>query len=198
MIEKLKSKGELYRQTQILMAHSSLRLDGQRISKEEVEALYDQGGDEFIEKHSRLFDYMLETYEQPITKDMIVNYYKVLGQDGKFRTSETTRDIVAGVTPAEEIPKALDDLISMDRGKFSQIVEFVALFEKVRPFEKYSGVIGRMLAYKECLRIGTDPLVVMVGHKSSPYWVQANNPKKYLRAMQDCRRKYIKMIEPLL
>ena len=141
---------------------------------------------------------MLETYEKPITKELIAEYHKAMGMDGKFRTSESMRDKVAGVLPSEEISGALDDLLCMKRNKFSQIVEFVARFEKIKPFEQYNGVVGRMLAYKECLRIGIDPLVVMVGQKSSPYWVQNRNPKKFLRAMQDCRRRYMKTVDSLL
>ena len=200
MVEKLREKGAVYRFTQVKMAQSSLRINGERVTIEEVEEVFDgKRHDEYIENHFKLFDLMLDTYEEPVTEELLVSYDEALGFNGERRTRDKVVDKVAGCVPAESIDSAMTALFKMRLAKFSDVIKFIVELEHIRPFESGSSEIARMIAYKECLRLGLDPVVISAGKKMPEYVTGLSRFEKdtasFMKYMRQSRLAYKKAVE---
>ena len=80
--EKSKFKGNIYHTTQVLFAYNSNKIEGSRLTEEQTEMIFETRSviakegeqiraDDMIEalNHFRLFDFMLDHYEEPLTKN---------------------------------------------------------------------------------------------------------------------------------
>lgn len=86
-----KYKGGLYHRTQILFAYNSNHIEGSRLTEEqtrfifETKSFFPEGEepirvDDVVEttNHFRLFDYMLDHAEEPLTEAMVKEYHRIL------------------------------------------------------------------------------------------------------------------------
>lgn len=100
-IEKLKNElieqrntkfpGNIYHVTQVLFAYNSNKIEGSRLTEEQTEMIFETNS--FIAKdydviktdditeavnHFRLFDYILDVIDKPLTKEMIIEMNKII------------------------------------------------------------------------------------------------------------------------
>ena len=88
---KSKFKGNIYHYSQVNFAYNSNKIEGGRLSEDETEEIFET--DSFIPKsdetiklddliemknHFRLFDYALDTLNDDLSKEMIINMNKIL------------------------------------------------------------------------------------------------------------------------
>ena len=88
---KSKFKGNIYHYSQVNFAYNSNKIEGGRLSEDETEEIFET--DSFIPKsdetiklddliemknHFRLFDYTLDTLNDDLSKEMIINMNKIL------------------------------------------------------------------------------------------------------------------------
>lgn len=205
MIERLLEKGELYRETQILIAFYSSRLEGMTVTREEVEKAFDQEWNTELSKNFILFDYMLKTYQEPLSEELIREYHRKLGETGEYRVKDTVRGLALGCIPAEEVPEAMESLISDFSGykaTLTELAEFHARMRKIDPFEYKSGSVARIILYKECLSHNKTPIVVFDRVQPSAYSISLatyeENPAKFIKALSKMRDIYSKIIKATL
>jgi Fic family protein len=181
--------GGLYYWTQVLFAFNSNHIEGTQLSESQTQQIFDTGtffpeadepvkADDVIEtqNHFRAFDYILENADEPLTHEFLqtlhailkhgtsqefVDRYNVGGyktynnQIGSFNALETVR--------VEDVKTALDDLFSEAEALIDDekvIAKFHHDFEAIHPFSDGNGRIGRLILFKELLRIGGMPLIV--------------------------------------
>lgn len=194
---QIKSSSGIYHLTQIKLAYNSNHIEGTRLTEDETRSLYETRSilpdrnrayrlDEMIvtANHFRAFDYILSHALEEITETAIKEIHGILfagtaaAQDSDFAIGDYKRFpniIGAGTETAEpeEVSSAMRALISQYRMRASvsaeNIIDFHARFEKIHPFQDGNGRVGRLLMFKECLRIDAIPILIFDDMKEFYY-----------------------------
>lgn len=129
-----------------------------------------------MKNHFRLFDYMLDNIDNLLTKDMIINLNTILKRGtsdednprynvGGFNVVPNIIGIVNVIKTVEpdrvELEKLINEYNEKDRIALEDIIEFHYQFEKIHPFSDGNGRVGRIIMFKECLRNGIMPFIVL-------------------------------------
>lgn len=200
--------GNLYHNTQIIFAYNSTHIEGNKLSKNQTKNIFETNtipyegtslihiNDIFkIYNHFKLFNYMLDYAGEMLTDKMIVEYYSIL-ENG----------IIDNITE-KQLEKNIDKLLSwynsLSKISFEKIIEFLVRFNKLKPFKNDNGIIGRMIAFKECLKNDIIPFIVL--DKDKLFYFRGldeyknKKDKNYLiDTLIDAQNDYAKIIEKFL
>ena len=177
--------GGLYHELQIRMTYNSNHIEGSTLSEEQTRRIFETNTlgaeddlvvDDIIEtvNHFRAIDYCIEVAEEALSEDIIKHLHYLL----KMRTQaerlvwfqigdyKQRPNVVGGTktsTP-KEVPAAMKALITAYLAKenvsLADIVEFHYRFEKIHPFQDGNGRVGRLIAFKECLKQNLVPFII--------------------------------------
>ena len=197
---KSKFKGNIYHYSQVNFAYNSNKIEGGRLSEDETEEIFET--DSFIPKsdetiklddliemknHFRLFDYTLDTLNDDLSKEMIINMNKIL----KLNTTdeENPRYNVGGfkiipnkiglinvidTSAPEDVEKDIGNLLleykKIKNVTIEDIIDFHYKFELIHPFGDGNGRVGRMIMFRECLRNNIMPFIVLDNDK--PFYMR--------------------------
>ncbi len=184
----MKLKGNLYHNTQIIFAYNTNHIEGSKLTEEQTRYIYETNTllsekdsitevDDILEtvNHFKLVDYMLDIADKKLTEKMIKEFHKIL----KEGTSDSRKDWfatgnykklsneVGGVKTASpknverDMKKLLEWYESLEQVTINEIVEFHAKFEKIHPFQDGNGRVGRIIAFKECLKNNIVPFIIL-------------------------------------
>ena len=225
--KKMKLKGNLYHNTQIIFAYNTNHIEGSKLTEDQTRYIYETNTlltekesitnlDDIIEaaNHFKLVDYMIDIADKELTEDMIKEFHKILKEgtsdsrkewfavgDYKRLTNE-----VGGLKTTEpkkverDMKKLLDWYKNIKKITINEIIEFHAKFEKIHPFQDGNGRIGRIIAFKECLRNNIVPFIILDKDKLFYYrglnQYQTNKEKGYLvDTCLNAQDQYTKLIE---
>ena len=225
--KEMKLRGNLYHNTQIIFAYNTNHIEGSKLTEDQTRYIYETNTlltekesitnlDDIIEtaNHFRLVDYMLDVADKELTEDMIKEFHKILKEgtsdsrkewfavgDYKRLTNE-----VGGLKTTEpknverDMKKLLEWYESLKQVTINEIIEFHARFEKVHPFQDGNGRIGRIIAFKECLKNNIVPFIILDKDKLFYYrglnQYQTNKEKGYLiDSCLNAEDQYTKMIK---
>ena len=209
--KEMKLKGNLYHNTQIIFAYNTNHIEGSKLTEDQTRYIYETNTlltekesitnlDDIIEtaNHFKLVDYMLDVADKELTEAMIKEFHKIL-KDG---TSDSRKDWfavgdykklpneVGGLKTTEpknverDMKKLLDWYKNIKKVTINEIIEFHAKFEKIHPFQDGNGRIGRIIAFKECLKYNIVPFIILDKDKlfyyRGLYQYQTNKEKGYL------------------
>ena len=209
--KEMKVKGNLYHNTQITMTYNTNHIEGSRLSEEQTRYIYETNTlladkdtvtdiDDIIEttNHFKLFDYMLDVADKKITEKMIKEFHKILKQV----TSDSKKDWfavgdykklaneVGGLKTSspknveKDMQKLLEWYNSLKEVTIKEIIEFHVRFEIIHPFQDGNGRVGRLIAFKECLKHNIVPFIILDRDKLFYYrglnQYQTNKEKGYL------------------
>ena len=209
--KNMKLKGNLYHNTQITFAYNTNHIEGSRLTEDQTRYIYETNTllaekdtitniDDILEtaNHFKLVDYMLDIAEEKLTEDMIKSFHKIL----KEGTSDSRKEWfivgdykklpneVGGLKTTEpnnvkrDIKKLLEWYESLKEVTINEIIEFHAKFEKIHPFQDGNGRVGRIIAFKECLKNNIVPFIILDKDKLFYYrglnQYQNNREKGYL------------------
>lgn len=207
----MRIKGNLYHNTQITMTYNTNHIEGSKLSEEQTRYIYETNTllvekdsatniDDIIEtiNHFNLFDYMLDVAEKKLTEKMVKEFHKIL----KKGTSDSKKDWFAvgeykklpnevgglKTTDPKNVEKDMKKLLewyeSLKQVTINEIIEFHVKFEKIHPFQDGNGRVGRIIAFKECLRNNIVPFIILDKDKLFYYrglnQYQTNKEKGYL------------------
>ena len=189
-----KISGGLYHELQIRMAYNSNHIEGSSLSEEQTRSIFEtnslHGGenidvDDIIEavNHFGAFDYCIDVAEEELTEDIVkyIHYLLKSGTSGEklswFKVGEykTMPNMVGGIETSspEDVNEDMKSLLKAYGNKtdifFEDIVEFHFNFERVHPFQDGNGRVGRLVAFKECLKNKITPFIVEDSKKSFYY-----------------------------
>ncbi len=200
--------GGIYNKLQVDFAYNSNHIEGSKLTHEQTRYIFETHTvgaeparvDDIVEtiNHFRCFDYILESYNKPLTEDYIKELHRIL-KTGTF--SSQAKEAVIGDykkypnevgSLATSSPQNVSmDLLSllndyMNHGvKFDDILDFHARFEKIHPFYDGNGRVGRLLMFKECLKNDIVPFIIDDAYKGEYnrglYNWQTGGEKGYLR-----------------
>ena len=193
--KSVKFKNGLYHYTQVTFAYNSNKIEGTRLTEEQTAEMYETNSvttlgseviqaDDLIEtkNHFKLFDFMLDHYADPITKDMMKEMHGILKRGttqseismynvGGFKLKPNIIGSVNFVETAapEDVDKKLNHLLEVYNKltdiTFEDVVGFHYYFERIHPFSDGNGRVGRMILFKECLKNQIIPFVILDQHK---------------------------------
>ena len=204
-------KGNLYHNTQITFAYNTNHIEGSQLTEDQTRYIYETNTlltekntitnlDDILEttNHFKLVDYMLDVADQELTEKMIKEFHKIL----KEGTSDSKKEWfvvgdykklpneVGGLKTTRpknverDIKKLLEWYKSIKSKTINDIIEFHANFEKIHPFQDGNGRIGRIIAFKECLKNNIVPFIILDKDKLFYYrglnQYQTNTEKGYL------------------
>ena len=141
--------------------------------------------------HFKLFDYILDTYNEEITLDYIIKLHKILKRNtsdeanpkynvGGFKVLPNIIGLVNVIyTSAPEnvesdLQKLLDQYYSLKEITIEDLITFHVRFERIHPLSDGNGRIGRILMFKECLK-----------HNIVPFIIRDVNKAYYLRGLKE-------------
>ncbi len=197
---KSKFKGNIYHYSQVNFAYNSNKIEGGRLSKDETEEIFET--DSFIPKcdeaiklddliemknHFRLFDYTLDTLDNDLSKEMIINMNKILKRNttdeenprynvGGFKIVPNKIGLinVIDTSAPENVEKDIDNLLleykKIKNVTIEDIIDFHYKFELIHPFGDGNGRAGRMIMFRECLRNNIMPFIVLDNDK--PFYMR--------------------------
>ena len=186
--KNMKLKGNLYHNTQIIFAYNTNHIEGSKLTEDQTRYIYETNTllaekdsvtdlDDILEtsNHFKLVDYMLDIADKKLTENMIKEFHRIL----KEGTSDGRKDWfvvgdykklsneVGGLKTTEpknverDMKKLLEWYDSLEQVTIKEIIEFHAKFEKIHPFQDGNGRIGRIIAFKECLKNNIVPFIIL-------------------------------------
>ena len=207
-----KFKGNIYHFSQVNFAYNSNKIEGSKLTEDQTEAIFDTSSfipkndeliklDDLIEakNHFRLFDYMLDTLEKPLSKEIIIEMNKILKRGtsdednpryniGGFKIVPNIIGLVEMVKTSspKEVENDLNQLLKeygeLDKITIEDIIRFHVYFERIHPFSDGNGRVGRMIMFRECLRNDIMPFIIL--DKDKAYYIKGlkeyDRDSKYL------------------
>ena len=189
-----KISGGLYHETQVRLTYNSNRIEGSRLTEDQTRLIFETrtigaGGadipvDDIIEtaNHFRAVDFVIDNAEAQLTESLIKELHRILKtgtQDaslswfnvGDYKTRANTVGGMETVAP-ERVTDAVQGLLKRYAAaahSLEDIVEFHYEFECIHPFQDGNGRVGRLIAFKECLKYGIVPFIIEDTKKSYYY-----------------------------
>ena len=180
-----KISGGLYHETQVRLTYNSNRIEGSKLSEDQTRLIFETNTigakegvpvDDIIEtaNHFHAIDYIIDCAEEPLTEDIIKELHKILKTGTKdshlswFNVGEykARANVVGGqetTSPskvASAIKKLLAEYSQNTNISLEDIIKFHHDFEKIHPFQDGNGRVGRLIAFKECLRFNIVPFII--------------------------------------
>ncbi|MDD4003509.1 MAG: Fic family protein [Clostridia bacterium] len=185
--KQMQLKGGLYHSTQVKMTYNSNHIEGSRLSEDQTRYIFETNTigfaddpavnvDDIIEtkNHFRCIDYVIDNADGIITEPFIKKLHELL----KSGTSDSQKEWFAvgdykrkpnvvgdskAVSPANvhtEMVKLLDEYNRLNIVTIDDITAFHYNFESIHPFQDGNGRVGRLIAFKECLRFNITPFII--------------------------------------
>jgi Fic family protein len=190
-----KIKGGLYHETQVRMTYNSNHIEGSKLSEDDTRLIFETRTilplgeavpvDDVIEtsNHFRCIDYAIDKALEPLNEDIIKHFHFLLKQGTKdsmidyFAVGDYKKraNVVGGreTCKPKDVPAAMKNLIDEYSSKkninIEDIVAFHAEFEYIHPFQDGNGRVGRLIAFKECLRWNIIPFIIEDSKKAFYY-----------------------------
>jgi len=225
--KEMQLKGNLYHNTQIKFAYNTNHIEGSKLTEDQTRYIYETNTilfegetiarvDDILEtaNHFKLVDYMLDIADKDLTEDIIKKFHKILKEGtmdsrkdwfnvGEYKKLANEAGIMKTSSP-KQTPKDMQKLMewysSLEEVTIKEIIEFHARFEKIHPFQDGNGRVGRIIAFKECLKNNIIPFIILDKDKLFYYRglkeYQGNKERGYLiDTCLNAQDQYVKMIE---
>ena len=188
-------KGGIYHKLQIEMAYNSNHIECSELSHDETRFIYETNTigleekhvkvDDIIEtvNHFRCLDLVIDSAKRKLTESFIKQLHLVLKSgtsdsrapwfkvgDYKLMANEVGgKETVDPSLVKAAMKKLLDSYNQKDSHSLEEIVEFHVNFESFHPFQDGNGRVGRLIAFKECLKNGIVPFIILDSKKDFYY-----------------------------
>lgn len=191
--------GGIYHELQVRMTYNSNHIEGSKLTEDQTRMIFETATidvgdgipiDDILETmhHFRAIDYCIDTAEETLSEDIIKQLHYILKHDTRdsrlawFAVGDYKRraNMVGGkdtVAPKDvqiAVRSILKSYTSKKNITIDDIVEFHAQFEMIHPFQDGNGRVGRLIAFKECLKHGIVPFIIEDRKKAFYYRGLAN------------------------
>ena len=225
--KEIKLKGNLYHNTQIIFSYNTNHIEGSKLTEAQTRYIFETNTilfegetlasvDDILEtaNHFKLVDYMLDIAEKTLTEDMIKEFHRILKEGtmdsrknwfnvGEYKRLANEAGSMKTSSPkqvAKDMQKLMEWYNNLSKVTIKDIIEFHARFEKIHPFQDGNGKVGRIIAFKECLKNNIIPFIILDKDKLFYYRglkeYQNKTEKGYLiDTCLNAQDQYVKMIE---
>jgi Fic family protein len=192
--KEIKLPGGLYHELQVRMTYNSNHIEGSKLSEDQTRLIFETNTidvgdgipvDDVLETvhHFRAIDYVIDMAEDELTEEIIKHLHYILKHDAKdqalgwFAVGDYKKraNVVGGreTSKPSDVHKhmmaLLKDYNAKENVTVEDIIAFHAEFEYIHPFQDGNGRVGRLVAFKECLRHGVIPFIIEDAKKNYYY-----------------------------
>lgn len=223
--KEMKLKGNLYHNTQVIFAYNTNHIEGSKLTEEQTRYIFETNSilfegqtvasvDDILEtaNHFKLVDYMLDKANEQLTEDMMKEFHKILKEGtmdsrkewfmvGDYKKVVNEAGGIKTTDPKNvqrDMSKLMEWYNSLENKTINEIVEFHVRFERIHPFQDGNGRVGRIIMFKECLKNGIVPFIILDKDKLFYYrgLKEYKSEKGYLiDTCLNAQDQYIRMIE---
>lgn len=186
--DRLRTKGGIYHRVQVELTYNSNHIEGSRLTEDQTRYIFETNTvgalkkyegvrvDDVVEtaNHFRCIDYIIENANRKISERMIKQLHFIL----KNGTSDSLEDWFAvgdykkmpnevggkETTAPERVKVEMQKLIKKYRARkvldLTDLLAFHHEFERIHPFQDGNGRVGRLILFKECLRLNIVPFII--------------------------------------
>ena len=188
-------KGGIYHKLQVEMTYNSNHMEGSKLTHDQTRFIYETktigvqdsavNVDDVMEtiNHFRCIDLAIDFAKRKLSETFIKQLHRILKTNtedskktwfmvGDYKLYENIagdRETVHPDKVKDEMKKLLSNYLKKDKHKFEEIVEFHVDFERIHPFQDGNGRVGRLIAFKECLKNGIVPFIILDSKKDFYY-----------------------------
>ena len=223
--KELGLKGNLYHNTQIIFSYNTNHIEGSKLTEDQTRYIFETNTilfegqtvasvDDILEtvNHFKLVDYMLDVAKEKLTEEMIKEFHRILkegtsdsrkewfnvGEYKKLANEAGNMQTSLPKNVAKDMSKLMEWYNSLEKVAIKEIIEFHFRFERIHPFQDGNGRIGRIIAFKECLKNDIVPFIILDKDKLFYYrgLKEYKSEKNYLvDTCLNAQDQYIKLIE---
>ena len=214
--------GGIYHKIQIELTYNSNHIEGSKLTHDQTRYIFETNTigvdknvkvDDIIEtaNHFRCIDMVIDNANYRLSESFIKALHKTLksgtsdsrlpwfnvGEYKKLPNEVGGKETVSPDKVAESISKLLSDYNELKEPTFDDVLDFHQKFESIHPFQDGNGRVGRLLLFKDCLRLNIVPFIIdedlkMFYYRGLREW---NSDRAYLRdtclCAQDKFKKYL-------
>ena len=188
-------KGGIYHKLQIEMTYNSNHMEGSKLTHDETRYIYETKTigienntvriDDIMEtvNHFRCIDLAIDFANRKLSESFIKQLHLILKTNtedsrkpwfkvGDYKIVENLagdRETAHPDEVKEEMKKLLTNYLQKDNHSFEEIVAFHVEFERIHPFQDGNGRVGRLIAFKECLKNNIVPFIILDSKKMYYY-----------------------------
>lgn len=188
-------KGGIYHRLQIEMTYNSNHMEGSKLTHDETRYIYEtntigiEGNavkiDDIMEtvNHFRCIDLAIDFAKRKLSESFIKQLHLILKTNtedsrkpwfkvGDYKLVENLagdRETAHPDNVKEEMRKLLSNYLKKVKHSFEEIVAFHVEFERIHPFQDGNGRVGRLIAFKECLKNNIVPFIILDSKKMFYY-----------------------------
>lgn len=223
--KEMKLKGNLYHQTQVSFAYNTNHIEGSTLTEDQTRYIFETNTilfegdtvakvDDILEtaNHFKLVDYMLDVADKKLTEKMIKEFHKILkdgtsdsrvewfnvGEYKKLANEAGNMQTSLPKNVVKDMAKLMEWYNSLKKITIKEIIEFHYRFERIHPFQDGNGRVGRIIAFKECLKNNIIPFIILDKDKLFYYrgLKEYKNEKGFLvDTCLNAQDQYIEMIK---
>ena len=138
-----------------------------------------------------------------ILKEGTLDSQKEWFKDGEYKKLQNEAGGLKTTEPKnveKDMKKLLTWYNSLKKITIKEIIDFHSKFEKIHPFQDGNGRVGRIIAFKECLKNNIVPFIILDKDKlyyyRGLYQYQTNQEKGYLiDTCLNAQDRYAKLVE---
>ena len=206
-------RGGIYHRLQIDTAYNSNRIEGNKLTHDETRYIFETRTigtykgkntkiDDIIEtiNHFTAFDRVIDFANYPLSERFIKELHKILktgtsdaqlswfavGEYKKIPNEVGDRQTTHPKYVSTEMKKLMDAYNSKEKHTIEEIIEFHVNFERIHPFQDGNGRVGRLIAFKECLKNKIVPFVIFDEKKEFYYRGLKNWDQERRRLLDTC------------
>ena len=190
-------KGGIYHKLQIDLTYNSNHMEGSELTHDQTRYIFETRTigvenanesikvDDIVEtiNHFSMIDRVIDFANYKLSEAFIKELHKILKtgtSDSKLswfkvgdykRRANAVGDIET-TSPRlvpQEMKKLVDEYNKKEKHSFEEIIEFHVKFERIHPFQEGNGRVGRMIAFKECLKNNIVPFIILDSKKMFYY-----------------------------
>lgn len=188
--------GRIYHKVQVDMTYNSNHIEGSRLTHDQTRYIFETrtisgeqskttNVDELVEtiNHFTAIDRIIDFANYPLSQNFIKELHGILKRGTKdsrlsyFAVGDYKRlpNEVGGLETThpelvlQEMNKLMDWYNKKQIHSIEEIIEFHVRFEKIHPFQDGNGRVGRLIAFKECLKNNIVPFIILDEKKEFYY-----------------------------
>ncbi len=190
-------KGGVYHKLQIDLTYNSNHMEGSELTHDQTRYIFETRTislennneavkvDDIVEtiNHFSMIDRVIDFANYELSETFIKELHKILKtgtSDSRLswfkvgdykRRANSVGDIettLPRLVP-QEMKKLVDEYNEKEKHTFEEIIEFHVNFERIHPFQEGNGRVGRMIAFKECLKNNIVPFIILDSKKMFYY-----------------------------
>ena len=190
-------KGGIYHKLQIDLTYNSNHIEGSELTHDQTRYIFETRTigventhvavkvDDIVEtiNHFSMIDRVIDFANYQLSEAFIKELHKILKtgtSDSRlswFRIGDYKRranavgdiETTAPRLVPQEMKILVDEYNKKDKHTLEDIIEFHVKFESIHPFQEGNGRVGRMIAFKECLKNNIVPFIILDSKKMFYY-----------------------------